>query len=436
MTKNDVISDIDIYNFIKYPHLFGAYLGYDKLTPLHGSWIKDVFYHRSLESLQAHRGSYKTTALIIVGAIWSLMFINADSTIGTVRKSDDEAKKIGKAVKEHFESKELLAIAKYLYDPRIKTLKTSSWSSSSITISIKKSKTPEGNFEARGKSSSITGSHYDIVLPDDLITLKDRISKAERESTYDVIYELQNNVVNPDGFIFYSGTPWHRDDAWRIMPEPVRYPIGSIKLPHITPEFIAEKKRKTTSSLYAANYLLKHIADEDCIFSEPKREQWPDRKFKIITAWLDPSYKGENTTALALYGNYNNKNYVRGWVWPDSVEACYDKIVNLLSEFKCGTLYVETNADKGFSARDLRSKWPAVVDRNESMNKHVKIVSHLKKNWNDIIFAEDCQDEFMSQILDYQEGEEPDDAPDALAALLREMNIYNVEEMLYRRFGI
>jgi len=436
MTKNENITDGDIYNFIKWPHLFGHYIGYDKLAHIHGQWIKDVFYRRTLESLQAHRGSYKTTALIIVGAIWYLMFINADATIGTIRKSDDEAQKIGKTVKEHFESKELLLIAKYLYDSKIKTLKTSSWSNSSFTISIKKSKTPEGSFEARGKSSSLTGTHYDIVLPDDLITLKDRTSKAERESTFDVVYELQNNIVNPNGFIFYSGTPWHKDDAWKIMPEPVRYPIGSLALPHITPEFIADKKRSNTSSLYAANYLLKHISDEDAIFPEPEKEKWPEKRFKKISAWLDPSYRGENTTALALYGFCNNKHYVRGWVWPDSVEACYTKIINRLTEYNCGTLYVETNADKGFSARDLRIKWPAVIDRNESMNKHIKIISHLKKNWDDIIFAEDCQDEFLNQIMDYQEGEEPDDAPDALAALLREMKIYNIDEILHRRFAI
>ena len=130
------------------------------------------------------------------------------------------------------------------------------------------------------------------------------------------------------------------------------------------------------------------------------------------------------------------RHYVRGWIWPDSVEACYDRIVAILNQHKCGTLYVEANADKGFSARDLALKWPAVIARDESMNKHIKIVSFLKKNWHSITFAEDCQDEFLNQILDYIEGQEPDDAPDALAALLREMKIYDQSDVLARRFGI
>jgi hypothetical protein len=42
----------------------------------------------------------------------------------------------------------------------------------------------------------------------------------------------------------------------------------------------------------------------------------------------------------------------------------------------------------------------------------------------------------LNQILDYIEGQEPDDAPDALAALLREMKIYDQSDVLARRFGL
>lgn len=429
------ITDKDIEIFIQWPHLFGHYLGYNKLLPLHGEWIKRAYYYRSLKSLQAHRGSYKTTAFVIVGAIWYLLFINPSETIGTFRKSDAEAQKIGKTVKEHFESKEVMSIVRHIYGPKVKTLKTSTWSNSSLTLSISRSKAPEGNFEARGTSGSITGSHYNILIPDDIITLRDRTSKAEREGTFDIIRELHANVLNPGGLWLPSGTPWHKDDGWKILPEPERYPIGSIALPHITPEFIAEKKRETSQSLYAANYLLEHIASEDALFNDPLRAPWPEKP-QIITAWLDPSYSGDNMTALAMYAGKNGKHHVRGWVWPDSVEMCYDRIVNLMKQHNAGTLYVEANADKGFSARDLGLRWPAVVKRDESMNKHIKIVSFLKKNWHQIYFADDCQDEFLNLILDYIEGQEPDDPPDALAALLREMKIYDQSETLARRFGI
>lgn len=96
--------------------------------------------------------------------------------------------------------------------------------------------------------------------------------------------------------------------------------------------------------------------------------------------------------------------------------------INLLREYNCGTCYIEENGDKGFSKRDMQRLWPAVIGVIEKENKHIRIISFLKQNFENINFALDIQPEFMSQIIDYQEGQEPDDAPDAMAGLLREMN--------------
>ena len=44
----------------------------------------------------------------------------------------------------------------------------------------------------------------------------------------------------------------------------------------------------------------------------------------------------------------------------------------------------------------------------------------MKKYWKDLVFHPDTDPEYMSMILDYREGEKPDDAPDSAASLLRE----------------
>jgi hypothetical protein len=413
------------------PHKFGHYLGYDKLTEVHGDWIKKAWTTEGDWVLQAHRNSYKTTSVLVVGFIW-YMFYNPDKTVLIVRKEYEGAASIVREIAKHYVSEPVLGLYKYVYgiDNPLSMVRKDK-----IELSTKKKVTKEANLETIGIGGAITGRHYDKVFTDDIITIKDRISRAERENTKLFIQELENIPV-AGGTKTHTGTPWHHDDGFTLMPEAEKYPVGSLEIKDLTPEYLAKIKRSMSPSLYAANYDLKHISDETREFDEPAREPWPERRFKIITAWLDPSYKGSNTTALAMYGSCNDRHYVRGWVWPESVEACYSKITNILTDYNAGTLYVETNADKGFSARDLRLKWPAVVDRNETMNKHIKIISHLKKNWCDIIFADDCQDEFLNQILDYQEGQEPDDAPDALAALLREMKIYDSDEILHRRFGI
>jgi hypothetical protein len=56
----------------------------------------------------------------------------------------------------------------------------------------------------------------------------------------------------------------------------------------------------------------------------------------------------------------------------------------------------------------------------ETENKHIKICTHLYEHWNKVTWSPDTDPEYMNQILDYSEGEEPDDAPDSAASLIRE----------------
>jgi hypothetical protein len=56
------------------------------------------------------------------------------------------------------------------------------------------------------------------------------------------------------------------------------------------------------------------------------------------------------------------------------------------------------------------------------MNKHIKIITHGYENgfWDLIDWDPDeTDDEYMSQVLDYTEGQEPDDAPDSLSCVGR-----------------
>jgi hypothetical protein len=99
------------------------------------------------------------------------------------------------------------------------------------------------------------------------------------------------------------GTPWHKENAWPILPEPVKYPIGTVPIKgyhdHGLDEIKRELRSVLTASLYSINYELKHIADEGRLFNNPQFDNWPERT-KRICAFLDPSYKGDNTTALSM----------------------------------------------------------------------------------------------------------------------------------------
>ena len=55
----------------------------------------------------------------------------------------------------------------------------------------------------------------------------------------------------------------------------------------------------------------------------------------------------------------------------------------------------------------------------ESMNKHVKIATLLRKWWGKISFVTGTDRAYIDQILDYTESAAHDDAPDSAACLIR-----------------
>lgn len=397
------------------PHLLGHYLGYDKLSEIHSYWILKSWGSNNDYVLQAHRNSYKTTAVLIVGIIWYLLF-NPNKTVVVIRKEYDGAASILKAIIRHYQSEKMVSLYKLFgkKDFHVKEFKKDS-----IVLPTKTRVTKEGSIESIGIGGAVTGRHYDKIIADDIITIKDRISKAERERTKEFIRELEN-IKNVDGTITFTGTPWHKEDGFSILPEAEKFPIGSIDIEGFSEKKLRNIQERTTASLYAANYLLKHISSEDRVFPDPKFITWDDNI--MCRAWLDPAYSGKNTTSLTLLQMQEKKAVIKGWAWRQDVTELYQKLTNICTNNLCGTLYIESNADKGLSAKDMREYYPSIQSINESENKHNKIISYAKQNFPEIYFDYDCQADYLSQIIDYEEGQEPDDAPDGLASLIRQLN--------------
>jgi len=404
---------MNVERLIDYPHLLGHYLGYFKLTQIHSDWIKKCWMSDTDYVLQAHRNSYKTTACLVVGAIWYLLF-NPESTVLIVRKEYEGAASILKAIYKQLESEEM----KVLYSELgFKDFAVSDVRKDTLTLPIKKIITKEGSIETTGIGGSITGRHYDKIICDDIITIKDRVSKAEREKTKDFVRELQN-IKNPGGTITFTGTPWHREDAFAILPEADKYPIGSIDIPDLTPNIVNDIKLRTTPSLFSANYLLKHIASEDKMFADAKYSEF-DRQASGIIGHIDPAYSGTHYTAFTLAELWSGKIIIKGWVWRKSIEELYQVIANIAKEHNCGTIHLETNADKGLSKTGLEKYYRNIFGYSERENKHNKISGYIKRNWPELYFDYDCQPEYLNMVCDYSEGLEPDDAPDSLASIMR-----------------
>ena len=393
------------------PYKFGNAVGFTKLEQLHNEWLIDMIYGKEDETLQAHRGSYKTTCASVAFAIICIIFPN-DKTI-FMRKTDDDVKEVIAQTKRILKHPTTDELVKAIWGVDIRLTKESA---TEITTNLTNDPRGAAQLTGMGMGGSLTGKHYERVFTDDIVNIKDRTSKAERERTKYIYQELQN-VKNRGGRIFNTGTPWHKDDCFTLMPNPKKYDYKRTGL--ISEQEIADLKQSLLPSLFAANYELKHIASEDVIFTDPVTGGDAAMVEQSNYCHIDAAYGGEDFTAFTICRKVDGKYYVFGKLWRKHVDDCEDEIINWRKHFNAGRIYCETNADKGYLAKDLRRRGERVTDYAENENKFMKIASYLRAEWKNVIFVEGTDAAYIEQITDFNENADHDDAPDSLASIIR-----------------
>ena len=393
------------------PYKIGHWLGFTDLTELHNEWLKDMIFGEDDETILAHRGSYKTTCVSLAFAL--KMIVKPNRTTIFIRKADDDVKEVINQVSKILNSFLIRYIVRKIYGIDLVLLEDSAFA---ITTNLMTSTRGASQLLGLGIKTSITGKHADDVFTDDIVNIKDRISKAERDLIKTSYMELQN-IKNRGGRIFNTGTPWYKEDAISGMPNKKIYDCYSTGL--IDRATLEKIRQSMTPSLFAANYELKHIADGDALFTNPTFTNDAEL-IKGGRSHIDASYGGADGTAFTIVKKDKDKYYVLGKRWNKHVDNCLNEIQELHNYYLSGSIICERNADKGYLSKELLNRGFIADDYQEKMNKYIKISTYLRKNWNNIIFLEDTDPDYINEILDYTEDAEHDDAPDSLASMLRE----------------
>jgi hypothetical protein len=460
------------------PETIGQGVGFDDLTPMHGEWIREIAFGTGDYTLQAHRGSYKSSCLAVAIAI--IMILYPHRNIIFLRKTDDDVAEMMRMVGKILKSPEFRGLVKQCYRQElVLTMETTE----QISTNLWKSPMGAPQLLGMGIRGSITGKHAYYVITDDICNRDDRASRAERERTKAQYDELQN-IRNRGGRIINLGTPWHKDDVFTKMPNIHRYDcyttglISKEKLQEIR-ESKAERERTKTQydelqnirnkggriinlgtpwhkedvftkmpnihrydcyetgliskaqleqlrmsmapSLFAANYELKHIASTEVIFSTPPRFTENRKLLRDGIAHVDAAYGGSDYTAFTCGRRDWDEDviYLYGKLWHKPVDQVMDEIVDESRRLLCEPIRCERNGDHGFLVRELIERGAYALGYDEHMNKFVKIATVLKKWWPKIIFLEGTDREYIDQILDYTENAEHDDAPDSAACVCR-----------------
>lgn len=366
-------------------------------------------------TLLAHRGSYKTTCLSVVLAIIQATEPRVNSIF--IRKSEEDVKEvIGQVAKivQHDAFRYLTARA---YGEDYGPVQLLQASSTAITTDVYAAAKGAAQLLGIGTKGSITGKHADRIFTDDIVNTDDRTSRAERERIVRVYDELQN-IRNPGGRIINTGTPWHPEDAIsRRMPGVQRFDCYQTGL--LLPEKIEQLRQSMEPSLFAANYELKHIASGNALFSTTPSRTADERLLYDGVAHIDAAYGGEDYTAFTCARRDGDTIYLYGKLWRKHVDTCMDAILADCDRLRCQPVHVENNADKGYLFRELRSRGYTARAYAERMNKHYKISTFLRKWWRNIVVLEGTDPDYISQIHDYTEEADHDDAPDSAACICR-----------------
>lgn len=383
--------------------------GFKDMGELHNLWLKQMLFRKEDQTLLAHRGSYKTTCLSVALALMLILWPNRK--IIFLRKTDDDVVEVIQQVRKILDTSVFSLMVQVLYGVDL----TVSASTTKIDTCLNTSTQGAVQLLGIGTSGSLTGKHADIVVTDDIVNLKDRASKAERNRIKAVYQELQN-VKNRDGRMINTGTPWHKEDAISTMPNVQRFDCYTTGM--IPQEKLQEIRQSMSSSLFAANYELRHIASEDVLFTDPQFTSETERIYDGI-AHIDAAYGGGDHIAYTILKEASGKLYVFGKMFYGHIDDHLAEIYSLHELYRAGTVYSETNADKGYLRKQLKADGIPSRGYHENQNKHIKITTYLKGNWKDVVFLSDTDPDYLAEILDYTETAEHDDCPDSLASLIR-----------------
>lgn len=396
---------------IERPAEYGHMLGYTLLTRLHNEWIRQMVLGREDYTLQAHRGSFKTTAGVV--ALTILIMLRGDWSLMFIRKTDDDAKMVVGAVSRNLKHPATQAIYKVLTG---RPLKLVTDSANEITTGGYSAVNTGAQLTGIGTQSSITGKHADWIWDDDIVNLTDRRSRAERERIKQFVAELQN-IRNRGGRIVNTGTPWHKEDAFTVMPPAVKYDCRATGL--MTGEQIEAIRRRMPPSLFAANYELIHIAAENALFKKPPVFTADAALLRDGVAHVDAAYGGEDYTAFTCGRRRGDVLYLYGRLWRSHVDTVLGAIQAEANRLMCAPAYCEDNGDKGYLAKQLRAAGMQAGSYHERENKYYKIATWLRKWWENIVWLEGTDPAYIAQIMDYTEDAEHDDAPDSAASVCR-----------------
>jgi hypothetical protein len=190
--------------------------------------------------------------------------------------------------------------------------------------------------------------------------------------------------------------------------------------PFLPPEFVTNlKKEYAGTALYGRYVLGQWTASDGALFTVyPPRTSDATKLYEGI-AHIDAAFGGADGSALTCGKLDGGKLYLFGRLRQQHIDTLTDLFRADCARLRCSPLLIESNADKGFVAKELHRAGEIVRMYDEHENKFKKIATHLRKWWKNVVILDGTDQAYIDQIMAYAEGAAHDDAPDSAACVAR-----------------
>lgn len=258
---------------------------------------------QTLLMLGVPRGTYKTTGVSEATPVEILTRnSNAKILLDGFRHSISKARL--RAIRRQIEGSDNLDI---LHNTRAwkPGFREDTWNDEEIFITTRTDNmSREASIATAGVDRSMNSQHFDVIIADDVVTDTNVQTAEGRERVYQHIQDLLP-ILNPGGVLILVFTTWHPDDAYgriiRLDEDRVRRglephwrklirgaydgPQGLFAPTILSVDSLEDLRERMGTRKFAAQYLLKPVADEDRVFNMDNARK---RKFSFFSVYGRP----------------------------------------------------------------------------------------------------------------------------------------------------
>lgn len=423
-------------------------LGYDKLIGrIHGEQLRILQLHDKVAFIEP-REHFKTTNVTEGYVTWRIEK-NPNIRILIIHRPYKEARTYLQVVRDHLEHNPIL---RKCYGDFVR--KKGRWGDDAITVGKRTKIFHEPTLTVASPDHDPVGGHFNIIILDDIVGLKDRYSPATRASTQRYIRALWAMLLEGGQFIDI-GTRWHTHDAHATeilgLPQEriprredffvrVRSAVqqdGSLYFPEqFSHERLSALKLGMGPALYSSQMLNVPIAEgmrrfnvDDFHYYEPDRLPAAGKRAAYIDPATGESIDKGDYTAMIVGILTGNQVYVpHAILRNEPFERFVPSMLAALKEYHVQTLYVEANAFQTFFAKAVlqairKAGLSTRVHKVKQYRNKIERIDAIEPllTGGQVLLRTDWDRVYpllLAQLGDFPNGEH-DDGPDCLEGLLR-----------------